>query len=87
MVESRQVGINRVVVGSSPTSGAIFVEETKDTEPSCKEFAQKKARNLDKRVTSPSLSSITTNEPKSTDPRRDSRFTASISEWPAHAGG
>ena len=51
MVE--RAAVNRDVVGSSPTSGAIFVEENADSEFRCTKFAQKKAPHSDKRVIFP----------------------------------
>lgn len=51
MVE--RAAVNREVVGSSPTSGATFTRETKDSPITCAEFAQKSARNPDNRVTFP----------------------------------
>ncbi len=40
-------------LGSSPTSGAIFIEENKDSSITCTEFALKSVQNPDKRVTFP----------------------------------
>ena len=51
MVE--HAAVNRVVVGSSPTSGANLIEEIKDSAVTCTEFAQRKPRNPDKRVAFP----------------------------------
>ena len=51
MVE--HAAVNRVVVGSSPTSGANFVQEIDGLPIPCTTFAQKRIRNPDKRVTFP----------------------------------
>jgi integrase len=51
MVE--RAAVNRDVVGSSPTSGAIFIEEIKGSSDVCTDFAQQNTRSPDRRVTFP----------------------------------
>jgi hypothetical protein len=51
MVE--HAAVNRVVVGSSPTSGANNTNEINDSVSVCTEFAQETVRNPDRRVTFP----------------------------------